>query len=87
MFGASAGDLTSVPVRSLFALKTITGFSLLAWRAADPERARGDIAELTRLFEAGRRPETAVSLTDTVAGAASATANPASQERKGGRVS
>jgi NADPH:quinone reductase len=54
VFGASAGDLTSVPVRSLFALKTITGFSLLAWRAADPGRARADIAELTGLFEAGR---------------------------------
>ena len=40
VFGAAAGDLTSVPVTSLFALKTLSGFSLLAWRAADPERAR-----------------------------------------------
>lgn len=53
VYGASAGDLTSVPVRSLFALKTVTGFSLLAWRAADPERARADIAELTGLFGTG----------------------------------
>jgi NADPH:quinone reductase len=43
-----------VPVTSLFALKTVSGFSLLAWRAADPERARAHIAELTGLFEAGR---------------------------------
>jgi NADPH:quinone reductase-like Zn-dependent oxidoreductase len=53
VFGASAGDLTSVPVTSMFALKTMSGFSLLAWRAADPERARADITELTGLLEAG----------------------------------
>jgi NADPH:quinone reductase-like Zn-dependent oxidoreductase len=49
-FGASAGDLTSVPVTSLFAMKAIVGFSLLAWRAADAEQARADITELTALF-------------------------------------
>jgi NADPH2:quinone reductase len=43
-----------VPVTSLFALKSVSGFSLLALRAADPERARADIAELTSLFETGR---------------------------------
>jgi NADPH:quinone reductase len=53
-YGASAGDLTSVPVRNLFALKTVTGFSLLAWRAAAAEQARASIAELTGLLEAGR---------------------------------
>jgi NADPH:quinone reductase len=53
VFGASAGELTSVPVRSLFALKTITGFSLLAWRSTDPEQARADITELTGLLESG----------------------------------
>src|SRR5215468_1029995 len=52
-FGASA-DLTSVPVTSLFALKTVSGFSLLAWRAAAPAQARADVAELTGLFEAGK---------------------------------
>ena len=54
VYGAAAGDLTSVPVTSLFPLKTVSGFSLLAWRAADPERARADIAELTGLFRTGR---------------------------------
>ncbi|MGE5286412.1 MAG: quinone oxidoreductase family protein [Micromonosporaceae bacterium] len=53
VYGASAGDLTSVPVRSLFALRTMTGFSLLAWRAARPEQARADIAELTGLLADG----------------------------------
>lgn len=53
VYGAAAGDLTSVPVTSLFALKTVTGFSLLAWRAISPGQARADIAELTALFAAG----------------------------------
>lgn len=54
VYGASAGDLTSVPVTSLFALKIVAGFSLLAWRAADPARARADIAELAGLLAAGQ---------------------------------
>ena len=53
VYGASAGDLTSVPVRSLFALRTVTGFSLLAWRAARPVQARADIAELAGLLADG----------------------------------
>ncbi len=54
VYGAAAGDLTSVPVTSLFALKTVSGFSLLAWRAADPERARADITELAGLLSTGQ---------------------------------
>jgi NADPH:quinone reductase len=53
VFGASAGDLTSVPVTSLFGLRTVSGFSLLAWHAANPVQARADIAELTELFGTG----------------------------------
>ena len=53
VFGASAGDLTSLPVTSLFGLKTASGFSLLAWRAAHPDQARLDLAELTGLFQSG----------------------------------
>jgi NADPH:quinone reductase len=53
VFGASAGELTSVPVRNLFGLKSVTGFSLLAWRAADPEAVRAGIAELTGWFGTG----------------------------------
>jgi NADPH:quinone reductase len=67
VYGASAGELTSVPVRSLFALKSVTGFSLLAWRAARPEQARADIAELTGLFTAGdlrAMAETRLALTE-----------------------
>jgi NADPH:quinone reductase len=54
VYGASAGDLTSVPVTSLFPLKTVSGFSLLAWRAADPGQARADITELAELFSTGQ---------------------------------
>jgi NADPH2:quinone reductase len=54
VFGASAGELTSVPVRSLFGLKSVTGFSLLAWRAADPEAVRAGLAELTGWFGTGK---------------------------------
>jgi NADPH:quinone reductase len=53
VYGAASGDFASVPVRSLYGLKTVTGFSLLGWRAAAPEQARADIAELARLLEAG----------------------------------
>ena len=54
VFGASAGELTSVPVRGLFGLKSVTGFSLLAWRAADPEAVRAGIAELAGWFGSGK---------------------------------
>jgi NADPH2:quinone reductase len=53
VFGASSGDLTHVPVRSLFGLKTVTGFSLLALRSAAPEQARANVAELTWLLRSG----------------------------------
>jgi NADPH:quinone reductase len=69
VFGASAGELTSVPVRSLFALKSVTGFSLLAWRAANPGQARADIAELTGMLTDGRlraTAETRLPLADVV---------------------
>jgi NADPH2:quinone reductase len=68
VFGAASGDLTSVRVTELFGLKTVSGFSLLAWRAAGPERARADIAWLTGLFESGelRVATTTLPLADVV---------------------
>lgn len=67
-FGASAGDLTSVPIRNLFALKTLTGFSLLAWRAAAPDQARAHVAELSERLRTGALSVTTTSLplTETV---------------------
>jgi NADPH:quinone reductase len=53
VYGAASGDFASIPVRSLFGLKTVTGFGLLLWRATAPEQARSDIAELAGLLAAG----------------------------------
>jgi NADPH2:quinone reductase len=53
-YGAASGDLISVPVRSLFGLRTVTGFSLLAWRAARPEQARAEMTEVGRHLGDGR---------------------------------
>jgi len=53
VYGAASGEFASVPIRTMFGLKTLAGFSLLGWRAAATEQARADIAELTGLFESG----------------------------------
>jgi NADPH2:quinone reductase len=68
-YGAAAGELTHLPVRNLFPLRTVTGFSLLAWRAACPEQARADIVELAGLLLAGdlrAAAETVLPLADIV---------------------
>ncbi|GAA3433130.1 quinone oxidoreductase family protein [Kutzneria kofuensis] len=53
MYGAASGEIASVNVRSLFGLRTITGFGLFAWRQSRPEEARDDVAEATRLIVGG----------------------------------
>jgi NADPH:quinone reductase len=53
VYGAASGDFASIPVRSLFGLKTVTGFGLLLWRTTAAEQARADIAELAGLLESG----------------------------------
>ena len=52
-YGAAGGDWGSVPILRLSALKTVSAFSLLAWRAAGPEQVRAALAELTALLESG----------------------------------
>ncbi|MFF0627627.1 zinc-binding alcohol dehydrogenase family protein [Streptomyces sp. NPDC004296] len=54
VYGAAGNDLLDVPVTSLFALKAVAGFSLLAWRAAAPEQARAEMAELAGHAVSGR---------------------------------
>ncbi len=68
VYGAASGEFASIPVRSLFGLKSVTGFGLLMWRATAPEQARADIAELASLFERGDlRPVTqSLPLTEAV---------------------
>jgi NADPH2:quinone reductase len=52
-YGAVSGNLPAVEAHSLFELKWVTGFSLLAWRRARPDQARAEMAEAGARFEAG----------------------------------
>ncbi|MFI9363207.1 zinc-binding alcohol dehydrogenase family protein [Kitasatospora sp. NPDC053057] len=54
VYGAADGEPGSVPVARLFGLRTIVGFSLIAWRTVRPEPARRDIEECVEHFTAGR---------------------------------
>jgi NADPH:quinone reductase-like Zn-dependent oxidoreductase len=54
VYGAASGELTSVPVTNLFALKSVAGFSLLAWRAASPEQARQEMTEVADYSTTGQ---------------------------------
>ena len=52
-YGAIGGTLPTVEANSLFALKYVTGVSMLGWRAARPEQAKADVAEVSELWRAG----------------------------------
>jgi NADPH:quinone reductase len=54
VYGAAAGEPGAVPITSLYALRSVGGFSLLAWRAARPDRAKADIADVAEHAVAGR---------------------------------
>ncbi|MER5281169.1 zinc-binding dehydrogenase [Streptomyces sp. NPDC002809] len=54
IYGAASGELTSLPATNLFALKSVAGFSLIAWRAADPEQARREMTEVAEYSTAGQ---------------------------------
>jgi NADPH2:quinone reductase len=54
IYGAADGEPGTVPVTALYALRSITGFSLLSWRVACPEQARADVAEIAEHAAAGR---------------------------------
>lgn len=53
-YGMASGELTEIPVRSLYALRSVIGFSLLAWRSARPDEVRQAIADVAEHFMAGR---------------------------------
>ncbi|MFL6125716.1 zinc-binding alcohol dehydrogenase family protein [Actinophytocola sp.] len=53
-YGAASGELGSISVTDLIMLRSVVGFSLLAYRAAAPERAAAEVAELAGHFAAGR---------------------------------
>ncbi|MFI6580156.1 zinc-binding alcohol dehydrogenase family protein [Embleya sp. NPDC050493] len=54
VYGAASGELVAIPVTDLFALRSVTGFSLLAWRAASPAEARRDMVESADHLGSGR---------------------------------
>ncbi len=54
LYGVASSDFVDIPVTSLFALRSVVGFALLAWRAADPKQARADMAEVAEHMAAGR---------------------------------
>lgn len=69
-YGAASGELASVPVANLYALRSVTGFSLLAWRTAAPKQAGAEVVELAGHFAAGRlrtSVHTRLPLTEAVA--------------------
>jgi NADPH2:quinone reductase len=53
-YGVASGGLVDVPLGSLFALRSVTGFSLLAQRAGLPELARAQVAESAGHLATGR---------------------------------
>lgn len=52
--GAATGELVSVPVTSIFGLRSIAGFNLTAWRMTRPAQARAEMDELAELFATGK---------------------------------
>lgn len=53
-YGVASGSMGDVPVMSLVQLRSVAGFSLLAFRAAAPKQAAADVIELAEHFAAGR---------------------------------
>lgn len=53
-YGFAAGEPDGIPVRALYSLRSVVGFSLLAWRTAFPDEVRKGVAEVTEHFRAGR---------------------------------
>ncbi|MFB9909560.1 quinone oxidoreductase family protein [Allokutzneria oryzae] len=54
VYGAASGEIPDIPATSLFGLKYVAGFSLLAWRTARPEQARQEMTELSEHVREGR---------------------------------
>jgi NADPH:quinone reductase len=52
-YGAMSGRLPTVEAHSLFELRWVTGFSMLAWRRARPGQARAQMSEISDLFARG----------------------------------
>ena len=54
VYGAAGNELPELPIGELLALRSVTGFGLMAFRAAFPDEARAHIEEVTAHVAAGR---------------------------------
>ncbi len=54
VYGVAGGQMTELPVATVFGLKSVAGFSLMAWRAADPKQARAEMDEVAGYALDGR---------------------------------
>lgn len=52
-YGAVGGTLPSVPAPALFTMKSVTGLSFVAWRAARPDEAAADLVDAAGYWSAG----------------------------------
>ena len=71
IYGAASGVVPTIPFSGAFALRTVSGFGLLPWRGASPDRARQEMTELAALAADGRL-RTSVHATFPLAGVAQA---------------
>lgn len=54
VYGQASGEATTFDVLRLVSLKYVTGYSLLAWRAARPELARQDLTDVAAYAASGQ---------------------------------
>jgi NADPH2:quinone reductase len=54
VYGAGSGQFVDLPVARVLRLRSVAGFSLLAWRRAAPEAARAEMAEIAAWSANGR---------------------------------
>jgi NADPH2:quinone reductase len=45
-YGAIGGTLPTIPMSSLLGRKSVTGVGITGWRAARPDQAKADIADI-----------------------------------------
>jgi NADPH:quinone reductase-like Zn-dependent oxidoreductase len=54
VYGAGSGQFADLPVARVLALRSVAGFSLLAWRRAAPAAARAEMDEIAAWSASGR---------------------------------
>lgn len=54
IYGMASGAMPELPARALVEMRTVTGFGITQWRAARPDDARRQLAEVAKYVAAGR---------------------------------